>query len=94
MKIFILICSLIAMNQLWAMGSRGLLPAETEAMGNTTAVLNQITPEQETEPSLEEVHKQQEMDVEEARKSQEAFPDEADESDDTEQIGPISKPLH
>lgn len=94
MKFFILICSCIFMHQLWAMGSQGFLPAQTEAMGNTTAVLNQITPEQETEPTLEEVHRQQEMDVEEARKSQEPFPEEVDETDDVEQIGPISKPLH
>lgn len=96
MKAFVVICSCLLMSHLWAMGSQGFLPAETEAMGSTTAALNQITPEQETEPTLEEVHRQQEMDVEEARKSQEPFPatpDETEEKENTFDQGPLSKPL-
>jgi hypothetical protein len=94
MKTFVVICSCFLMNHLWAMGSFGFRTPQTEAMGDTTAVLNQITEEQETEPTLEEVHRQQEMDAEEARKSQEPFPDTSEDVEQPkENQGPLTKPL-
>lgn len=76
MKFLVVIFSLSFMyHAAWALGDPGFLPPNSDAMGSTTATLNQVTEESELDQGTEEREKEEVQEMQEPPEKQEELED-------------------